>query len=70
MGKRADPVKFTLFFVVLLFFCSTAPKNHSLSTPEVFKDSCITISLVNKNPIPFSEMGYKSISQPYSNPMA
>jgi hypothetical protein len=71
MGKRANPVKFPLFFIVLLFFYSTTPKNHPLSTPEIFKDlSCTTISLVNKNPIPFSEMGYKSISLPYIHPMA
>jgi len=46
------PFHCTLFSGMV--FCSTAPKNHSLSTLEIFKDlSCIAISLVNKNPTPF-----------------
>jgi hypothetical protein len=71
MGKGANPIKFPFFFIVLIFFDSTAPKNHCLSTLKIFKDlSRITISLLNKNPIPSSEMGSKLISQPYTHPMA
>ena len=68
MGKGATPIKFPLFFIVLFFFFSTAPKNHSLSTLEIVKDlSRITIWLLNKNPNPFRQgvrnNNYVAISQ-------
>ena len=63
MGKGADPMKFPFFFIVLFFFCSTTPKNHSLDTLQIFKDlSCITISLVNKKPHSLFSNGVLNLS--------